>query len=147
MFETYGQAARLVVYEASRATKTLGGNETTPRYLLLGILRWHPEVLGGAKSEPSTTDELKLLLETTLRSRWKFFKWLWPDPAPLSENLKDVFRYAQEEADRLGHVWKEPGHLVLGILRSDDPARDLLLERGVSAESIRQWMSQGKTAP
>ncbi len=57
----------------------------------------------------------------------------------LSPRLKEVLVLAAEEAQRLGHSYIGPEHLLIGLLReSDGLAGDLLRKYGLTPESLRQ---------
>jgi ATP-dependent Clp protease ATP-binding subunit ClpA len=51
-----------------------------------------------------------------------------------------VFHLAREEALNLGHAAVEPEHLLLGVLRTEDEASELLSEFGVHLEAIREGL-------
>ncbi|MCD5408868.1 ATP-dependent Clp protease ATP-binding subunit, partial [Candidatus Bipolaricaulota bacterium] len=57
----------------------------------------------------------------------------------LSPRLKEVLVLAAEEAQRLGHSYIGPEHLLIGLLReSDGLAGQLLRKYGLTPESLRQ---------
>jgi ATP-dependent Clp protease ATP-binding subunit ClpC len=57
----------------------------------------------------------------------------------LSPRLKEVLMLAAEEAQRLGHSYIGPEHLLIGLVReSEGLAGDLLRKYGLTPESLRQ---------
>jgi ATP-dependent Clp protease ATP-binding subunit ClpA len=57
---------------------------------------------------------------------------------PLSHQSKRILAYGAEEAERLGHRHIGPEHLLLGILREEGPATDILVAHGITLEAVRQ---------
>ncbi len=54
------------------------------------------------------------------------------------ETARQALAFAHEEAASLGHSKIGPGHILLGILRVDSKAGDLLQEQGADLEKTRQ---------
>jgi ATP-dependent Clp protease ATP-binding subunit ClpA len=60
-----------------------------------------------------------------------------------------VFHFAREEALRLGHAEVAPEHLLLGVLRTEDEASQVLSEFGVNLEAVRAQLAviEDRTPP
>lgn len=68
-------------------------------------------------------------LETAARS---------PRHVPFGSDAKKALQLALREAIRLGHRTIDGGHLLLGMLRLDCPAREALTHAGVDLEALRR---------
>lgn len=134
MFHHYGRDAFEVLFVARQEVSRLGGSSVTPGHLLLGILRRVPACLGPAPDEPDADSRLIESLEATLKEEEK---------TPASEDvlvspaLSEILQYAEEERVKSEAARMKAGHLVLAILRSHDPAKDLLEKRGVTEAEVR----------
>jgi ATP-dependent Clp protease ATP-binding subunit ClpA len=57
---------------------------------------------------------------------------------PFTPNAKKALELALREAIRLQHRSIRSEHLMLGLLRADNPGRTLLLHAGVDADALRR---------
>jgi ATP-dependent Clp protease ATP-binding subunit ClpA len=64
-----------------------------------------------------------------------------------TSGAREVVVCAQDEARGLGAPEVLPGHLLLGLLAVEGPARAALEEVGVTAEEIRATLSPGDASP
>lgn len=137
VFERYTGSARRTIffarYEASSAASPYIGSE----HLLLGLLR----------EDKRLADEF-LDVEDTVESLRDQIARQAPGGAasstsidlPLSVEAKRILAYGAEEAERLGHRYIAPVHLLLGILKeSECLAARLLAERQVLPEAVRAY--------
>lgn len=65
---------------------------------------------------------------------------------PFTPDAKKALELALREAIRLKHKNIHSGHLMLGILRADNPGRTLLLQTGVDADALRTALEEQTTA-
>jgi hypothetical protein len=66
---------------------------------------------------------------------------------PLSQESKRALRFAEEEADALGHKHIDAPHLLLGVLRVEGSlAAELLRKRGIEYEQFRKIVARGERA-
>ena len=134
MFERYTEGARRTIffgrYEASR----LGSPEIDTEHLLLGLLREDKGLLRLA------------LLDVDYESAYPEIA-VGADPVqtlptsvdlPLSNDAKQVLKYACDEADRLNSKNIGTEHLLLGLLCDSNFASAKFLSRLVSLESLRK---------
>ena len=57
---------------------------------------------------------------------------------PFSQSMKRALKFSAEEADRLAHAYIGVEHLLLGVLREDDPvAAAILQSHGVKLGDVR----------
>jgi ATP-dependent Clp protease ATP-binding subunit ClpC len=55
-----------------------------------------------------------------------------------SWSVRQALAHAREEAQRLGHEYVGPEHILLGLLRTDNAAVQVLNECGVAPEDMRR---------
>jgi len=65
-----------------------------------------------------------------------------PD-AQLTDSARRVLEAARAEAERLGHETIGAEHLMLGLLRDDGPAADVVRALGIAPESARSRLEAG----
>jgi ATP-dependent Clp protease ATP-binding subunit ClpA len=61
---------------------------------------------------------------------------------PFTPDAKKALELALREAIRLKHKSIDSGHLVLGILRAENPGRTLLLQTGVDTDALRTALEE-----
>jgi ATP-dependent Clp protease ATP-binding subunit ClpC len=141
MFERYNERARRALFFARYEASEIGGQEIETEHLLLGVLR---EGKGMASrvlvrshlSLTSVRDEVAS--RVPVRDRWPTSMEI-----PFSAETKAILLAAAGQADRLGHHYIGPEHLLLGILdRPQSLAGMLLAEHGIDGELVRQEISE-----
>jgi ATP-dependent Clp protease ATP-binding subunit ClpC len=140
MFERYTEKARRVIFFARYEASQFGQPYIETEHLLLGLLRedkalTHRFLRGHAKVESirNQIEDKTLVREKVATSV----------DLPLSNEGKRVLAHAAEEAERMRdrHIGTE--HLLLGLLREEKSfAAELLRERGVSLEQVRQSLHE-----
>jgi ATP-dependent Clp protease ATP-binding subunit ClpC len=145
MFERYTEKARRVIFFARYEASQFGRSYIQSEHLLLGLLR-EDKLLAGllAASHHSITS-----IREEIERRAPFLGGVSDTSAvmPFSDECKRILAYAEEEAERRTskHIGTE--HLLLGLLREENPLGSRILqERGVSFSDIRDELdrSHGK---
>jgi ATP-dependent Clp protease ATP-binding subunit ClpC len=132
MFDRYTEQARNAIFHARYEASQAGLEEITPEHLLLGLLQvqkgWQHLLFGSGGT-----------LETL---RGKFVR---REPAgrstsvdmPLSNICRRVLVFGAEESKKMGHAHVGPEHLLVGIVREQCPAAELLRDRGFDLAKLR----------
>jgi hypothetical protein len=142
MFERFTEKARRVIFFARYEASAFGSPSIETEHLLLGFLR---EYKGISRLRLPNVDNDSIRKEiaaaTLVRERIPASVDL-----PLSDESKDVLKYAAEEADRLNHRHIGTEHLLLGLLRDKRHfAAQLLGQRGAELEKVRAQMGESPT--
>lgn len=138
MWERFTAQARRAVYHAQEAARRRGVSRVGPEHLLYGILS-EPDcaavrLLGGVGVEGVRAEAAFLL-----RSAREGYLGRPPadDELGLSPQGGAAIGGAATESRGLGHGHVGTGHLLLGVLRSDESASRLLALRGAYASELR----------
>jgi len=116
----------------------------TTEHLLLGLLREDKGLMRQFISETSL-DSIRAEIEGRIDVRDKVPTSI---DLPLSEASKRVLAYADEESRRFQNKNIGAEHILLGILREKTCiAADVLNERGVSLEDVREELSRAPSPP
>jgi catechol 2,3-dioxygenase-like lactoylglutathione lyase family enzyme len=143
MFERYTEKARRVIFFARFEASTFGSPYIETEFLLLGLLRENAALSMRFFRTQTTPTALRDEIE---RHRLPGQKISTAVDLPLSNECKHILAYAAEEAERLGHGYIGPEHLLLGILREGQCFAARLLHRyGVEAQVVRTDIA--KTQP
>lgn len=143
MLERYSERARRVLFFARQELSVRGGEEIKPAHLLLGIARDSRVVEGLLAHWKIPVGELQEgLKEHVAGGR------MLPGSVevPFSPPTKRVLNGAAEEADRLLHYQIEPEHLLLALLREDDPAGVGLRRSGMTLDAVREHVAVHMTS-
>lgn len=138
MFERYTEKARRVVFFARHEASQFGSPQIEPEHLLLGLVREEKLVCARwlPKAEP---DAIRERIERALPRRT-----VTPTSVdlPLSSTAKAVLFHAKDEADRMisRHIGTE--HLLLGLVREDSLAAQILFENGADLANLRARLDQ-----
>ena len=139
MFERYTERARRTLFFSRYEASVLGSVEIEPAHILLGLLREGKRIhqlLGHWNISPA---ELRQQLETDARRSGP--KIPTSVEIPFSPTTKRMLHAAMWEADRLVHRQIEPEHLVLGLLRENDPvANATLTAHGMTLDAARDYV-------
>jgi Clp amino terminal domain, pathogenicity island component len=144
LFERFTEHARRSIFFARYEASTLGTRKITCEGLLLGILREDKTVAMrvGIGVLDSIRNELQQLAPPPREGLASTSVDM-----PLSDEAKRALRFAEEEADALGHRHIDSPHLMLGVLRIEDSvAAQLLRKRGIEYEQFRQIVGRGERA-
>ena len=134
--ERFTQRARRVLslahQEAERARQNLIGTE----HLLVGLIEEEGGVAGRVLREMGLDVERvrEMVMRLTVASEGRFV----PDKIELSNETQQVLEDAIDEARRLGHHYIGTEHLLLGLVRADGTAVEVLRRLGVTPEDVRR---------
>ncbi len=145
MFERYTEKARRVVFFGRYEASQFGSPFIETEHLLLGLLREDKALTNRFLRAHGVVESIRRQIEknTTIREKVSTSVDL-----PLSNECKRVLAYAAEEAERLGHKHIGTEHLLLGLLREEGCfAAQMLKERGIELESIREGLAKTPMAP
>lgn len=139
MFDRYSEGARRALFFARDELAQLGGATIDPAHLLLGLLRDSKEIRRLFANRNIAVAEVRLKIEQCVTRGEKL-----PTSAeiPFAKTTTRALNFAAEEADRLLHHNLEPEHLLLGLLRENDPlAAASLIVYGISMDSTREFIA------
>ena len=144
MFERYSQRARRALFFTRYEVSALGGKTIEPGHVMLGLLHDAGilRVLANWKIPPA---ELRQLIEPQVKGGTRL-----PTSVEVgfSAPVERVLKLTVEEADRLLHKHIEPEHLLIALLREDDPvAAARLKEYGMAPDSAREYVALHVTIP
>ncbi len=133
--ERFTQRARRVLslahQEAERARQTNIGTE----HLLLGLMDEEGGVAGRVLRELGMTSErVREVIQRVVTGEGRFN----PDKIELAPATQQVLEYAVDEARRLGHHYIGTEHILLGLVRVEGTAMEVLRRLGVTADQIRR---------
>lgn len=143
MFERYTEEARRAVFFARYEASQFGSDRIETEHMLLGILREN-EALRDRLPAPAR-DRIRRQIEERMPPRTAVSTSI---DLPLSYDLKRALSYGAEEAENMGHLRIETGHLVLGLLRIENSiAAQALHENGITLENYRSVVANGSAPP
>ena len=136
MFERYTESARRALFFARYEVSQLGATSIEPEHLLLGVSRAASGVVARVLSDADLSTET---LRREIAGRSAFGERISTSvEIPFSHSTQRALNFAAEEADRLAHAYIGVEHLLLGVLREDDPvAAPILQSHGVKLDKVR----------
>ena len=143
MFERYTETARRAIFFARYEASQFASPYIETEHLLLGVLREDKALAHRLLTSYARTEELR----QSITSRAKVGPRIATSvDLPLSHETKRALAYAAEECERLQQKHITPAHLLLGLMREEKCfAAQLIGERGVSLESVREEVRQSET--
>jgi ATP-dependent Clp protease ATP-binding subunit ClpA len=139
MFGRYSERARRVLFFSRYELGQLGGSAIEPAHVLLGLLRDSKGIHQLCANWNIQLGELRLKIEQHVTRGEKLPTSV---EIPFAEATKRVLNFAAEEADRLLHHDIEPEHLLLGLLRENDPvAAASLVAYGIGLDGTREFIA------
>jgi ATP-dependent Clp protease ATP-binding subunit ClpA len=135
LFERFTEKARRVIFFGRYAAVQHGSTQIEPEHPLLGLIR---------EDRPLAVMLLKSS-ETVEQVRKELEEWMprGQNPSmsadlPFSHPSKRVLAYTAEECERLRHRHIRTAHMVLGLLREESWAAQLLRTRGIRIDDVRE---------
>jgi hypothetical protein len=143
MFQRYTEKARRTIFFARYEASQFGSPYIETEHLLLGLLREDKALANRFIRSHAAVESIRTQIEahTTLGEKVSTSVDL-----PLTHECKRVLVYGAEEAERLKHEHIGTAHLLLGLLREKECfAAQLLHERGLTLDSVREQVQQSET--
>lgn len=133
--ERFTQRARRVLSLAHQKAERVRSSIIGPEHILLGLL----EEDGGAAARVLrelglTHDQVQEIVNRVVSVAPEFD----PNRMELSLESQQVLEFGVEEARRLGHHYIGTEHILLGLVRVDSGAMEVLRRLGVTADQIRR---------
>jgi predicted nucleotide-binding protein len=133
--ERFTQRARRVLslahQEVERARKNFIGAE----HLLLGLMEEEGGVAGRVLRELGMTpDRVREVVKRVSNVSPEFD----PNRVELASETQQILEFSVEEARRLGHHYIGTEHILLGLVRVESTAMEVLRRLGVTADQIRR---------
>src|ERR1041384_384853 len=133
--ERFTQRARRVLSLAHQEAEQSRNNNIGTEHLLLGLMDEEGGVAGRVLRELGmTSDRVREVIRRVTTSSSSFD----PNRAELASQTQQVLEHAVDEARRLGHHYIGTEHILLGLVRVDSTAMEVLRRLGVTAEQIRR---------
>ncbi|HSO11918.1 MAG TPA: ATP-dependent Clp protease ATP-binding subunit [Anaerolineales bacterium] len=133
--ERFTQRARRVLSLAHQEAERARNNNIGTEHLLLGLMEEEGGVAGRVLRELGmTSDRVREVVRRVSGSSSSFDA----NHVELSMETQQVLEHAVEEARRLGHHYIGTEHILLGLVRVEGVAMEVLRRLGVTAEQIRR---------
>ncbi len=132
--ERFTQRARRVLSLAHQEAERSRQNSIGTEHLLLGLMEEEGGVAGRVLRELGLeSSRVREIIErVSVESRHEDMK------IELAPDTQQVLEYAVDEARRLGHHYIGTEHILLGLVRVDGTAMEVLRRLGVTADQIRR---------
>ena len=133
--ERFTQRARRVLSLAHQEAERARNNNIGTEHLLLGLMEEEGGVAGRVLRELGmTSDRVREVVKRVSGSSSSFDA----NRVELSMETQQVLEHAVEEARRLGHHYIGTEHILLGLVRVEGVAMEVLRRLGVTGEQIRR---------
>jgi len=133
--ERFTQRARRVLSLAHQEAERARNNHIGTEHLLLGLMDEEGGVAGRVLRELGmTSDRVREVITRVSTSSSAFDA----NRVELSPDTQQVLEHAVEEARRLGHHYIGTEHILLGLVRVEGTAMEVLRRLGVTADQIRR---------
>jgi ATP-dependent Clp protease ATP-binding subunit ClpC len=133
--ERFTQRARRVLSLAHQEAERARQNSIGTEHLLLGLMDEEGGVAGRVLRELGMTSERVREVVARVSGTPTTFD---PDRIELAPETQQVLEYAVEEARRLGHHYIGTEHILLGLVRVEATAMEVLRRLGVTPDQIRR---------
>jgi ATP-dependent Clp protease ATP-binding subunit ClpC len=133
--ERFTQRARRVLSLAHQEAEQSRNNNIGTEHLLLGLMDEEGGVAGRVLRELGmTSDRVREVIRRVTGPSASFDA----NRVELASDTQQVLEHAVEEARRLGHHYIGTEHILLGLVRVDSTAMEVLRRLGVTADQIRR---------
>src|SRR5512140_392532 len=133
--ERFTQRARRVLSLAHQEAERARTNNIGTEHLLLGLMDEEGGVAGRVLRELGmTSDRVREVIRRVTTTPASFDS----TQIQLASDTQQVLEHAPEEARRLGHHYIGTEHILLGLVRVDSTAMEVLRRLGVTADQIRR---------
>jgi len=133
--ERFTQRARRVLSLAHQEAERARNNFIGTEHLLLGLMDEEGGVAGRILREVGlSTERVREVVGRVTTPSDNFD----PSRVELAPKVQEALEYAVEEARRLGHHYIGTEHLLLGLVRVESTAMEVLRRLGINADQIRR---------
>jgi len=133
--ERFTQRARRVLSLASQEAERARHNSIGTEHLLLGLIEEEGGVAGRVLRDLGLTPErVREVIERVTSRETRFTA----DKIELAADTQQVLEFAVDEARRMGHHYIGTEHILLGLVRVEGTAMEVLRRLGVTADQIRR---------
>ncbi len=133
--ERFTQRARRVLSIAHQEAERARNDNIGTEHLLVGLMEEEGGVAGRVLRELGMTlDRVREVIRRVTGPSSSFD----PNRVELSVETQQVLEHAVEEARRLGHHYIGTEHILLGLVRVEGTATEVLRRLGVTSEQIRR---------
>jgi len=133
--ERFTQRARRVLSIAHQEAERAQNNNIGTEHLLLGLMEEDGGVAGRVLRELGmVTDRVREVVKRVTSPSSSFD----PNRVELAPETQQVLEHAVEEARRLGHHYIGTEHILLGLVRVESTAMEVLRRLGITSEQIRK---------
>lgn len=133
--ERFTQRARRVLSLAHQEAERAKNNFIRTEHLLIGLMIEEGGVAGRALRELGlTTERVREMVKHVASPSEKFE----PSHVELDMDTQQVLEHSVEEARRLGHHYIGTEHILLGLVRVEGTAMEVLRRLGVTTDQIRR---------
>jgi tetratricopeptide (TPR) repeat protein len=140
MFEKYSERAKQAIHYAKCNASRTGSVEVRTEDILLGVLR--DEAFADKALGNVTAQEIR---EDILTQQSPQEELAAPGDLPLSVGSRQALFYANEEAERTGYRTVTPGHILLGLLQTEDSyAARVLKRKQFSTAQLRSLLAESE---
>lgn len=133
--ERFTQRARRVLSLAHQEAERSRSNFIGTEHLLIGLMEEEGGVAGRVLRELSMKKEQIREVVSRISTPSPDFD---PSRVELAAETQEVLENSVDEARRLGHHYIGTEHLLLGLVRVEDAALEVLRRLGVTADQIRR---------
>ena len=133
--ERFTQRARRVLSLAHQDAERAHNNQIGTEHILLGLIDEEGGVAGRVLRELGLSSER---VREVVRSVSPAADNFDPGRVELALDTQQVLEHAVDEARRLGHHYIGTEHILLGLVRVDNAAMEVLQGLGVTSEQIRR---------
>ncbi len=131
--ERFTQRARRVLGLAHQETERAHSNSIDTEHLLIGLMVEEGGVASCVLRELGlSADRVREAVGRVITASDNFD----PSHIELSSKTQEVLKYAVEEARRMGYHNIGTGHILLGLVRANDTAAQVLQELGINADTV-----------
>ncbi|MGB1288059.1 MAG: Clp protease N-terminal domain-containing protein [Aggregatilineales bacterium] len=132
--EEFTQRARMTLSKAQQIAEQFEQTLITPAHILIAL----PQIEGGVARAVLTSLDLSDEKLRAIFSKLSHDTTIQPDSIELAYETKKVLEMAVDEARRMGHHYIGTEHLLLGLMRVDSVAIDVLREFDINPEQVKR---------